>query len=249
MDMPKVSSGAKAPSFLFLLKRLFSWLRERPIRRGLPLLLLLYLLNIARFALWPPVGWMAEENPTSTAFMEYRQELWEDAGKERKIQQSWVPLGKISPNLRRAVIIAEDSSFWEHSGFDLQGMRVALEQNWDKGRLAAGGSTITQQLAKNLYFSPAKSLTRKAQEAIVAYRLEQSLSKERILEIYLNVVEWGDGIYGAEAAARRYFKTSAANLSPKQAATLAAMLPAPLSRKPDSRHVQRVASTILRRMR
>ena len=247
--MPDASSGAQAPALLLTLKRFFSWLRERPIRRGLPLLLLLYVLNVARFAVWPPVGWLAEENPASTAFMEYRQDQWDDAGKNRKIQQRWVPLGKISPNLRRAVIIAEDSSFWDHSGFDLEGMRVALERNLDKGRLAAGGSTITQQLAKNLYFSPTKSLTRKAQEAIVAFRLEQSLSKERILEIYLNVVEWGDGVYGAEAAARRYFKTSASSLSPKQAATLAAMLPAPLSRKPDSRHVQRVASTILRRMR
>lgn len=231
------------------MKRFFVWLRERPIRRGLPLLLLFYLLNIARFAVWPSVGWLAGENPGSTAFMEYRQDQWDDAEKNRKIRQSWVPLNKISPNLRRAVIIAEDSTFWEHAGFDLQGMRLALQQNWDKRRLAAGGSTITQQLAKNLYFSPEKSLTRKAQEAIVTFRLEHSLSKDRILELYLNVVEWGDGIYGAEAAARHYFKTSAANLSPKQAATLAAMLPGPLHRSPDSRHVQRVASIILRRMR
>ena len=233
---------------IYAAQRLYAWLKERPLRRGLLLLLFLYVFSIARFLVWPPIWLLADKNPGVTSFMEYRQDQWEDAGKERKPQQTWVPLERISKHLRRAVVVAEDSTFWEHEGFDIDGMRTAMERNIAKGRFAAGGSTITQQLAKNLYFTPEKSLTRKAQEAIVAWRLEQNLSKDRILELYLNVVEWGDGTFGAEAAARRYFKTSAANLTPAQAATLAAMLPAPLLRKPTSRHVQRTASIILRRM-
>ena len=125
---------------------------------------------------------------------------------------------------------------------------MAIDKNIDRGRLSAGGSTITQQLAKNLYLSPEKSFTRKLQEAILTCRLEMNLSKERILELYLNVVEWGKGVYGAEAAARRYFGVSASALTKSQAATLAAMLPDPLRRSPDSRTVRKLAAVILKRM-
>jgi monofunctional biosynthetic peptidoglycan transglycosylase len=212
-------------------------------------LALLYLLNIGRYLVWPPVGALARQNPAGTAFMDYRREQWLAEGKTVELRWNWVELDRISPHLRLAVVLAEDSTFWTHRGVDREAMHRALETNLARGRLDVGGSTISQQLAKNLYLSPRKSVTRKLQEALLAWRLERALTKERILEIYLNVVEWGEGIFGAEAAARRYFGTSARNLGRQQAATLAAMLPSPLTRAPGSRHVQRVASIILRRMK
>jgi monofunctional biosynthetic peptidoglycan transglycosylase len=216
---------------------------------ALTILILIYCLNIGRYLVWPPLGGLARHNPAGTALMEYRRDQWQAAGKAVSLRWSWVALQRISPHLRQAVIIAEDSAFWEHQGFDWKALRLALNTNLERGRLDVGGSTISQQLVKNLYLSPRKSITRKIQEALLTWRLERSLPKERILEIYLNVAEWGEGVFGAEAAARRYFGISAAGLSKEQAATLAAMLPAPLLREPDSRHVRRVASIILRRMR
>jgi monofunctional biosynthetic peptidoglycan transglycosylase len=225
----------------------------RRIRRlalaGLALLLLLYILNIGRYLVWPPLDGLARHNPPGTALMDYRRAQWLAEGKSIDLRWIWVELGRISPHLRQAVIIAEDSAFWEHQGFDWEAMRLALDTNLERGRLDVGGSTISQQLVKNLYLSPRKSITRKVQEALLTWRLERSLDKDRILEIYLNVVEWGEGVFGAEAAARRYFGIPAADLSRRQAAVLAAMLPAPLKRTPDSRHVRKVASVILRRMR
>ena len=222
---------------------------RRRVRRAIYILLALFCLNIARYAVWPPVGGLAEKNPQTTAFIEYRKEEWRDAGQDKTIQQTWKPLRSISPSLAKAVVVAEDSRFREHGGFDLVGMKEALERNIARKRLAAGGSTITQQLAKNLYFSPEKSLVRKAQEALVALRLEHALTKERILELYLNCVEWGDGVFGAEAAARRHFGVGAGSLTPYQAACLAAMLPSPRTRTPKSAFVRRQAATIMARMR
>jgi monofunctional glycosyltransferase len=141
-------------------------------------------------------------------------------GKLRR-EQHWVPYSRISTHLKRAVIVAEDSAFWEHEGIDLEQIRESMEVNLEKGTAARGGSTITQQLAKNLYLSPSRNPIRKLRELIIARRLEATLNKARILEIYLNVIEWGDGIWGAEAAARRYFGISASALSPAQAALLA----------------------------
>jgi monofunctional biosynthetic peptidoglycan transglycosylase len=209
---------------------------------------LLFALNILRFALWPPIWTLALYDPQSTYFMEYRQEEWAEEGRAVEPLWTWKSLDHISPHLQKAVVVSEDSAFWTHSGFDWRGIKFAMGRNLARGRLSAGGSTISQQLAKNLYFTPDKSLVRKAQEAIVVWRLEGSLEKKRILEIYLNVAEWGDGIFGAEAAARRYFKTSAQNLSRRQAAALAAMLPNPRVRKPGSRVVQKLSNTILKRM-
>ncbi len=223
--------------------------RRRPVVFSLLCLLTLFALNIFRFALWPPIWPLADKNPPKTSFMEYRAEEWADEGREVTVNWTWKNLDQISSNLQKAVVVSEDSTFWTHGGFDWAGIRVAFNRNVAEGRLSAGGSTISQQLAKNLYFSPKKSLVRKAQEAIVTWRLERALEKKRILEIYLNVVEWGDGIYGAEAAARHYFKTSAARLSRRQAATLAAMLPNPHIRKPGSRVVTKISNIILRRMR
>lgn len=228
--------------------RLPAFSRPRP-RTVVLAILALFCLNILRYAVWPPVGNLARHNPETTAFIEYRQEEWENKGRKKTVKRAWKPLRSISPNLRKAVVVSEDSTFWSHPGFDFTGMREAMERNISRGRLAAGGSTITQQLAKNLYFSPEKSVIRKLQEALVAMRLEMNLPKERILELYLNCVEWGDGIFGAEAAARHYFGVGASQLTAYQSATLAAMLPSPLTRTPSSRYVRKQAATIQARMR
>lgn len=232
-----------------LLRSMLAYARRRPARAALIAMLALFCLSVGRYAVWPPVGQLAEKDPRTTAFIEHRKAQWAKQGREKTVLWSWKPLGAISRNLLKAVVAAEDSTFWDHEGFDYRGIRDALARNIKRGRFAAGGSTITQQLAKNLYFSPEKSIVRKIQEAIVAKRLEWSLSKERIIELYLNVAEWGDGTFGAEAAARRYFGTSAARLTARQAATLAAMLPSPVKRKPSSPVVRRYANTILARMR
>jgi monofunctional biosynthetic peptidoglycan transglycosylase len=175
----------------------------------------------------PDVSVLAKTNPPSTAFIESRKVEAGEKGRSFKPQWKWMPLNRISPYLQRAVIVAEDASFYQHNGFDWEGLKDAATRNWDKGELRRGGSTITQQLAKNLYLSSDKSLFRKAREAMLTWQLEGALTKKRILELYLNVAEWGRGIYGAEAAARHHFGKSAADLTAEEAALLAAMLPSP----------------------
>jgi monofunctional biosynthetic peptidoglycan transglycosylase len=169
----------------------------------------------------PDVRPLADSNPKTTAFMELRARESEREGKAFRFDQRWVPYSRISPNLKRAVLAAEDSAFWQHDGIDVEQLRVAVQQAIDKGVMPRGASTLTQQLAKNLYLSPSRDPLRKLRELIIARRMEAALSKARIFEIYLNVIEWGDGIWGAEAAARRYFGVSAANLDREQAALLA----------------------------
>jgi len=169
----------------------------------------------------PDVRVLASTNPTSTAFMKLRAaEAKRDGRKLRHLHQ-WVRYSRISKNLQRAVLVAEDSRFFEHEGVDLEEIRKSIEINIEKGAAIRGASTITQQLAKNLYLSPSRNPLRKLRELIIARRLEAALPKARILEIYLNVIEWGDGIWGAEAAARQYFGVSASNLSREQSALLA----------------------------
>jgi monofunctional glycosyltransferase len=165
--------------------------------------------------------------PGETAFMSYRLSGLREKNPGVKLQYRWVPYARISVHLKRALIAAEDAKFVEHEGFDWDGIQVALDKNWKRGKTVAGGSTITQQLAKNLFLSPAKSYTRKAEEALITLMLETTLDKERILELYLNVIEWGSGVFGAEAAAQRYFNERASELSAEQAARLAAMAPNP----------------------
>ncbi|HJU06339.1 MAG TPA: monofunctional biosynthetic peptidoglycan transglycosylase [Nitrospiraceae bacterium] len=172
----------------------------------------------------PDVSQLAKSNPSSTALIQTR--LKEQA-RPSKPQWTWMPLSRISPHLQRAVIVAEDASFYQHEGFDWKGIRDAAAKDFESGRLQKGGSTITQQLAKNLYLSYEKTLLRKANEALITRSLERHLTKTRILEIYLNVVEWGKGVYGAEAAARHHFHKPARELTAEEAALLAAMLPAP----------------------
>ena len=176
---------------------------------------------------FPDVARLATQPPETTSFMERRKRELRREGKDDTIEYRWVSYGRISPYLRRAVLVAEDNQFYEHEGVDMEAMREAVKRDWKRRKLTHGGSTITQQLAKNLYLSPSRNPVRKLREYFIARSLEKHLSKKRILEIYLNVVEMGERVYGAEAAARHYFGVSAAGLSPRQAALLAGCLPNP----------------------
>ncbi|MBN2400282.1 MAG: monofunctional biosynthetic peptidoglycan transglycosylase [Candidatus Aminicenantes bacterium] len=200
------------------------WLRIAAVILALALLgIMLFWLTL------PDVSWLKKENPQETAMMRFRAE--QAAQKGRKPRRLWkrVPLSHISPFLIQAVLIAEDDKFFEHEGFDWASMRQALEANIEKKHVRRGGSTITQQLAKNLFLNPGQNVWRKLREAAIAVKLEKVLSKKRILELYLNLIEWGDDIYGAEAAARVYFRCPAASLSLSQAVRLASVLPNPHS--------------------
>jgi monofunctional biosynthetic peptidoglycan transglycosylase len=175
----------------------------------------------------PDVSALRATNPTVTALMKARQTQAENKGHTIERHWTWAPLSRISPYLRQAVVAGEDASFFTHEGFDWEGIKAAAQYNLEAGKLKRGGSTITQQLAKNLFLSPERSLLRKAREALITRSLEQHLTKERILELYLNVAEWGQGVYGAEAAARHHFKKSSRDLTADEAAWLAAILPSP----------------------
>jgi monofunctional glycosyltransferase len=166
-------------------------------------------------------------DPGTTRFMDIRLGELREKNPAAQLKQQWVPYERISPYLKRAIVASEDAKFVDHEGFDWDGIQKALEKNQRRGRTVAGGSTISQQLAKNLFLTPTKSYFRKAEEAIITLMLEALWSKRRILEVYLNVIEWGNGVFGAEAAARHYFGTSAASLGPEQAARLAGMVPNP----------------------
>ena len=198
----------------------------------------------------PDVRPLATTNPSTTAFIELRAAEAHAKGRPARRIQRWVPYERISQNLKRAVLVAEDSAFWHHDGLDVAQLRKAIEHDIARRRLTRGGSTITQQLAKNLYLSPSRNPVRKLRELILARRLEAELSKRRILELYLNVVEWGNGLYGAEAASRQYFRTSASNLGPREAALMAGALVNPrelLVNRPNARLLGR-QQIILERM-
>ena len=214
----------------------------------LGVLFIALLLYQAWFAahIWYWVG----HNPGSTSFMQARLERLRAKNPNAVLKQRWASYARISDELKRAVIVAEDAKFSEHDGFDWEGIQKAMEKNQRRGRVVAGGSTISQQLAKNLFLSGEKSLWRKGQEAVITWMLEMMMDKERILEIYLNVAEWGEGVFGAEAAARHYYNASAAGLNAERAAQLAAMLPRPLyyERNRGSEFLQRYSETIRARM-
>ncbi|HET6490241.1 MAG TPA: monofunctional biosynthetic peptidoglycan transglycosylase [Syntrophales bacterium] len=193
------------------------------------------------------VAGLKKKNPGKTAFMSHREFEWEFKGlKNKKIYQVWVPLSQISPYMVKAVLIAEDDKFYSHEGFDFEAMQKAIEKDIKLGKFKYGGSTISQQLAKNLFLSPSKNPLRKAKEVILTWRIENNLSKRRILEIYLNVAEWGDGIFGIEAASRHYYGKSAAELTPMEAARLAVVLPNPLKLNPagTSKYVEKRAEIV-----
>ncbi len=197
------------------------------------------------------ICWWIKFNPSSSAFMEDRLEVMQEKNPDIELRYKWVDYPKISMNLKRAVVASEDSKFLDHEGFDWEGIQKAYEKNLKKGKIVAGGSTISQQLAKNLFLSTKRTPWRKGEEVIITLMLENMLSKRRILEIYLNVIEWGNGVFGAEAAARHYYKTSAANLNGGQAAKLAAMIPNPrfYDAHKSTRYLSRRTATIQARMR
>lgn len=226
---------------------------SHPRRRGLARLLGLALSLLLLWQGWY-LGWVIVwrwADPGETSFMRLRLAELREKDPHAELRRVWVPYEKISPHLKRAVVAAEDDKFLDHEGFDWEAIQKALEKNERRGRIVAGGSTITQQLAKNLFLSSAKTPWRKAQEAIITIWLETFWDKRRILEVYLNVAEWGEGIFGAEAAARYYFGVPASQLSPEQAARLAVMLPAPrrLGKNPYSDYMNRRAAQIAARMR
>jgi monofunctional glycosyltransferase len=198
----------------------------------------------------PDVRPLATSNPSTTAFITLRiDEALEKGVKPRRVQR-WVGYSHVSPELKRAVLVAEDDAFFQHEGVDLVQLQESLEMDWARGKFTRGASTITQQLAKNLYLSPSKNPLRKLKELIIARRLEAELKKARILELYLNVIEWGDGIYGAEAAAQTYFREPAADLDPNEAALLAGAIINPRllnPARPTGRLLRR-QQLILRRM-
>ncbi|HEV2864758.1 MAG TPA: biosynthetic peptidoglycan transglycosylase [Pyrinomonadaceae bacterium] len=234
---------------------------------------------LALFTLWivyevvtfPRFTQLKTKDPETTSMIETRLKEARDEGREPRRVQQWVPLSRISPHLQRAILAGEDTNFASHNGFDYQAIQRAWEEgqkvaekeakeegdndpsDWipDLSKFKRGGSTISQQLAKNLWLSSERSFARKAREAVYTYFLERTLPKCRILEIYLNVIEWGDGVYGAEAAARTYFNKSAADLTPREAAFLSAMVPGPLNvfnPQKNLRRVQRRQRVIMRGM-
>lgn len=218
---------------------------------------ILFLIFAGSIAVWigyeivtfPGISKLKNENPTTSSMIEYRLSEAKADGKEPKKFMIWMPMEQISPNLQRAVLAGEDSRFFQHNGFDWDAIQAAWDEAVKEGEKDAkeegdydpndwippmpnfkrGASTVTQQLSKNLFLSEDRNFLRKGREAVYTYFLERDLSKKRILEIYLNVIEWGDGIYGAEAASRTYFKKSASNLTKDEAAFLSAMIPSPLN--------------------
>lgn len=201
---------------LFLLR----WLRRGVV--ALVAVALLYQLWLFGWVLW--WNWV---NPDMTRFMEIRLAELREKDPKAQLKKQWVDYARISPNLKRAIIAAEDARFVDHEGFDWEGIQKALEKNQRRGKVVAGGSTISQQLAKNLFLSPDKTPWRKAEEALITLMIEAVWDKRRIFEVYLNVIEWGNGVFGAEAAARHYYGASAAQLGGEQAARLAGMVPNP----------------------
>lgn len=218
------------------------WLR-------IPLLLVSIFLGIQLWFFGWVLAWRVTE-PGPTQFMRIRLNELQRKNPAARLEQQWVPYNWISVNLKRALIAAEDSKFMQHQGFDVEGIQKAMEKNEKRGRIAAGGSTITQQLAKNLFLWPEKSLLRKGEEALITVMIEATWSKRRILEVYMNEIEWGTGVFGAEAAARHYFGVAASDLSEYQAAMLASMVPSPqyYDRKGETDGLLRQTDVILERM-
>ncbi len=213
-------------------------------------LVALIALALVQFWFFIHIWYWVDHNPESTAFMDTRLERMREKNSRQSLQHHWVPYSRIPASLKRAIIAAEDAKFLGHEGFDWEGIQKAYEKNLKKGQIVSGGSTITQQLAKNLFLSGARTWWRKAQEAVITVMIETIMSKRRILEIYLNVIEWGDGVFGAEAAAQYHFGIPAASLAPGQSALLAAMVPSPRRYKSGSEtpYLQKRRDLILSRM-
>lgn len=229
--------------------------KKRSPKRKLPLirnifkiLILLFIADLCYLFFIVDIPRLKTTIPPKTAFMKLREKQWERAGKRRTVKKRYVPLRRISRHVRRAVVLSEDAKFWKHEGFDYEAIRNAFEENLEARRFKFGGSTISMQLSRNLYLTPDKNPYRKFREAIITWRIERALSKSRILEIYLNVVEWGNGIFGIEAASRHYFGKPASALTGREASFLVAVLPNPRRFSPvrPSGYVRRRARVIHR---
>jgi monofunctional biosynthetic peptidoglycan transglycosylase len=207
-------------------------------------------LSVYEFWFFVQILYWVDNNPQETRFMEARLETLRQKDPKARLQNRWTRYEAISVDLKRAIIVAEDAKFVDHEGFDWEGIQRAMDKNQKRGKVVAGGSTITQQLAKNLFLSGERSALRKAQEAAITAMLEAVMDKRRIFEIYLNLAEWGEEVFGAEAAARHYYGVSAADLASEQAARLAAMLPRPryYDRHRDSAYLASYSEVILERM-
>jgi len=209
-------------------------------------------IGLAIYEFWflAQILYWVDHNPETTRFMEARAQALRQRNPRAALDRRWTSYGRISIHLKRAIVVAEDAKFVDHEGFDWEGIQRAMDKNLRRGKIVAGGSTITQQLAKNLFLSGKRTVLRKAQEAVLTAMLEAAMDKRRIFEIYLNVAEWGDHVFGAEAAARHYFGVSAASLLPEQAARLAAMLPRPsyYDRNRGSAYLTRYTENILEQM-
>lgn len=223
--------------------RLYRWVR---VVLGIGLVLWIGLWGWRIVQLW----WWQSHAPTQTAFMQVRLEEADTEGRRLPLQYQWVEYTAIAPALKRALVVAEDAKFLDHDGFDWEGLEAAYEKNVRQGHIVAGGSTISQQLAKNLFLSPQRTWGRKAEEAVLTVLVEQLLDKNRIFTLYLNTIEWGEGIFGAQAAAQHYFGVSARSLTPWQAAQLAAMVPNPryYDKHRQDRRLWRKARIIVARM-
>ena len=213
---------------------------------------LILVLAVLLYQLWifAHVWWWVDHNPSTSSFMDARLSTLQNQNPDAELRHQWAPYDRISIHLKRALIAAEDSKFLAHEGFDWEGIQKAYEKNLKKGKIVAGGSTISQQLAKNLFLSGNRTPWRKGQEAIITLMLEKTMSKRRILEIYMNVIEWGNGVFGAEAAARYYYRATAASLTQAQSAKLAAMVPNPryYDKHRAARGLQKRTGIILARM-
>ena len=229
--------------------RRFRWIRKFPFKIVLVLICLYIGYEILTFP-FLSITRLPTENPTETALMRQRIEEARHQGKTLKINYRWVALANVPRHVRMAVLVAEDRTFYSHAGVDWYEIRESAATNWEKGRIVRGGSTITQQLAKNLYLSTSRDPIRKLKELLITWMLESTLSKKRILELYLNIIEWGHGIFGIEAAAQRYFHKPASKLSMDEGARLAAVIPSPLRHPPteNTSYLEKKKDLILRRM-
>lgn len=229
--------------------RRFGWLRTFPVKVVLGSICLFLLFEIFTLPVLSILT-LDTDNPKQTALMQQRKEEASEKGKTLTIDYRWVPLANVPQHVRKAILIAEDARFYNHAGLDWHEIGKSIETNWEQGRIVRGGSTITQQLAKNLYLSTSRDPIRKFKELLITWMLEATLSKKRILELYLNIIEWGRGVFGIEAAAQRYFHKSASQLTKVEGARLAAVISSPLRHKPteNTPFMKKKKAVILKRM-
>jgi monofunctional glycosyltransferase len=241
-----VPQSAKPAGFF---RALWTWVRAHKLRTVL-LVSVAFVLSVVLSIPYPGILALSSENPRETALMRQRIAEAEDEGKPLKITQTWIPISRIPKHVLDAIVVAEDGTFYEHGGIDWFEVQESLEKNLEEGRAARGASTITQQLAKNLFLSTSKDPLRKLREVIITVLLERTLEKRRILELYVNLIEWGRGVFGIEAASRTYFGKPASELTLDEGARLAAVIPSPLRHRPDSdtRYVVRRKAIVLGRM-